>query len=694
MSGGDNEVDREAIYEEDPALQVLGRPVDPPDRRPVFADVVARTDNRKPIVPASMRSKEQRRTLYRWAVLLGGHTLLYHFTRTPKYALKVLWRAPIGAGRLTLKAWKWTVDWENMAIRQVPHVKGDYEGWSKLKQKSEARERLPIAGVVLVVSVLALCALGALAPWYAIAPAVALGMIVLARAGSPIGRPITDRVVAGPVVRKLTAELTRKAIMATGKVKDPAGIEFPQEIGRDGPGQRALVNLPDGVVATDIIDERDRLAAGFRLPKVQVWPATVPRAHPGQLEIWIADRPLDRMTPPAFPLLRTGQTDYFKAVPAGYDPRLRTQYWEFSQKNSLIAGIPGSGKSLDARVLLLAAVLDPLVIPAAFELKGTGDYRAIKPMCPEGMYGSGADEATKQAMFDFLCWLEDECDRRGPLVEKYTALGLNDTNNVNRAMAEKDARLRPLVAVLDEIQELFTDKELGKEAKAKATSIVKRGRALAIHLIPGTQRIDKESIPRGLSSNIALRACGAVTAHTECDLVLGTGAYSRGARPTEFETAVNDDPKDSGWVWRVGLGPMAPMRFYYVGNKQAEQIAARAMRMREDIAPVDVSAVKAQIYNLLDDVQAVWPAGQDQAWSEVLLRGLIQLRPTIYGEWTTDTLAKALKGHLITTAQTWGTDENGKGRNRRGIAHADLLAAITSQREGRQARQMAEIEAD
>jgi S-DNA-T family DNA segregation ATPase FtsK/SpoIIIE len=177
-------------------------------------------------------------------------------------------------------------------------------------------------------------------------------------------------------------------------------------------------------------------------------------------------------------------------------------------------------------------------------------------------------------------------------------------------------------------------------------------------------------------------------------MVLGTGAYSRGARPTEFETAVNDDPKDSGWVWRVGLGPMAPMRFYYISNKQAEQIADRAMRMREALDPVDVAAVKVQAYNLLDDIHAVWPAGQDKAWSEVLLKGLAGLRPQVYGEWTTDTLAKALKGYLVTTAQTWGTDEAGKGANRRGITRADLMAAITSQREGQKTRQAPEIEID
>jgi S-DNA-T family DNA segregation ATPase FtsK/SpoIIIE len=682
------------VVEPDP----LGAPVDAPDvSRTLYGTVTSWEDaKRKPILSAWTRNQQQRIQVLRWAVGYAWYAARFHAVRSPKYLVKVAGYAPLGGGRLAWRLIGWWLDFHTLTLEQSAITTDDQMGFHKARKEGNARRafRGTVLAACLIAAVIGVACLRVFAPLWAQLAVVATVVPWLAHVGRPLSKPIVDRVTVGSKFIKLTAEMTRKAIMATGKVKDPAAIQFPFDIGRDGPGQRAIVDLPDGVIATDIIDARDRLAGGYRLPKIQVWPATIPGEHPGRLEIWVADRPLDRLTPPAFPLLKAGRTDYFKAVPVGYDPRQRPQMWTFSQKNSLLAGIPGSGKSLDARVLLLAAVLDPLVIPAAFELKGTGDYKAIRAMCPDGMYGSGADQATKQAMFDFLGWLEDECDRRGPLVDKYAAAGLNDTNNVNRAMAERDPRLRPLVAVLDEIQELFTDTELGKEAKKRAISIVKRGRALGIHLIPATQRIDKESIPRGLSSNIGLRACGAVTAHTECDLVLGTGAYSRGARPTEFETATDEDPKDSGWVWRVGLGPMTPMRFYYISNKQAEQIAARAMTMREAIEPVDVAAVKVKAFSLLDDIHAIWPAGQDKVWSEVILKGLAGLRPDVYDEWTTDTLAKALKGYMVTTAQTWGTDPDGKGANRRGVARADLLAAITSQREGQKARQQAEIEID
>jgi S-DNA-T family DNA segregation ATPase FtsK/SpoIIIE len=460
--------------------QELGKPVDAPDQsRTLYGTVMGWEDaKRRPIAPTWLRNQEQRIAFLHWLVDYTWYAARLHAFHSPKYLGKTAFYTPVGAGRLLWRLFGWWFDTHGFRVEQAAVNTNDPMTFFKARREVNARRQFRgiIIGAVALALAVAVMSLHAFAPLWAQLLAAAVVVPTLARAGRPQGKPIIDRLTTAPGFVKLTAELTRKAIVATGKVKDPAGITFPADIGRDGPGQRAVVDLPDGVIAADVIDERDRLAAGFRLPKVQVWPAMIPREHPGRLEIWIADRPLDRMTPPAWPLLKLGQIDYFKSVPVGYDPRLRTQYWDFAQKNSLLAGIPGSGKSLDARVLILAAVLDPLVIPAAFELKGTGDYRAVKPMCPEGFYGSGADQATKQAMFDFLQWLEDECDRRGPLVEKYAAMGLNEDNNVNRAMAEKDPRLRPIVAVLDEIQELFTDKELGKQAKATAISVVKRGR--------------------------------------------------------------------------------------------------------------------------------------------------------------------------------------------------------------------------
>src|SRR5262249_18136977 len=249
------------------------------------------------------------------------------------------------------------------------------------------------------------------------------------------------------------------------------------EIRRDGPGYLAVADLPDGVIAVDVVDRREQLAGGLRLPVDQVWPEVMPREHPSRLALWVADRPGSAMPQPAWPLLESGTTDFFAEFVYGFDPRMRPVSYRMDERNSLFAGFPGSGKSLSGRVVCAAMALDPLVTFAVFDLAGRGDFDAFEPLCPPGLFGSGADENTKQSAYRMLLWLLGECDKRGPLIKHYATKGLNTENKLNRAIATADARLRPIVAVVDEVQELITDPELGKAAAAALTSIVKRGRA-------------------------------------------------------------------------------------------------------------------------------------------------------------------------------------------------------------------------
>lgn len=620
--------------------QGAGRPVDPPRATSTFADITAQYGGpRKPIVPASLRSKAGRHAMAQWAVTFAGYTLAYHVTRSPKYLAKAAVYAPWGALRLSGKAIHWTFDMEGFGIRQDAATRknvGDYLALSKQRDRRVGgRLWAAIPGFLVLVILAGLLVL--VAPWWGQALAAAVLVPVLAYIGQPLDAPILDRVFTADRFIRLTATLTRQAILACNikGIKDPKDIKFLLDIALAGPGHEALVLLPPGVLATDVIDERERLASGFRLPKTQVWPSTVPGEHPGVLSIWIAHKPVSSMKAPAWPLLEDGTFDYFadKFV-YGHDERMRPVYYSLAEKNSLFGGIPGSGKTLAARVVMLAAVLDPLVVPLTFDLKGSGDLDCFEPLCPDGLYGSGADEGTKGAAMAALEWLLTECDERAPLVRKYAAQGMNTANKVNRRMAEHDARLRPLVAFFDEIQELITDPKFGKRAKFLLTSIVKRGRALGIHLILASQRIDKESIPKGISSNIALRTCLAVTSHVEVNLVLGTGAYAAGARPTEFEPGDSTGPKDSGWGYHAGDGPIRPRRSSFVDNPAAAQVVARALEMRRGEQPVEVPRIALR--NLLADVRQVWFEGEDAIWSELIVPRLQALDPDAYGDLTVE----------------------------------------------------------
>lgn len=657
-----------------PDAVVLGGPVDPPERRPDLAELLQRRSG--PVLPLWLTDRYQRRDMLRRAVNAAGYHVGTHVVLSPVYAGKVVWYAPKGAARLASRVLGWTsAETGNWGLRQDAANRNDPKTWLELdrhRQRQASWRWWVTSAGALATGTGGVVLASDVTPWWVKAPALVAGLVGLARYGRPLDKPILARTVVRAAYRKLTAELTRKGIMATGLVKRPEDIVFPAGVGeirRDGPGYLAIVDLPDGVIAVDVVDQRAKLAGGLRLPMDQVWPEVMPREHPSRLALWVADRPVSAMKQPPWPLLRGGQTDFFKPFVYGFDPRMRPVEYRMDERNSLFAGFPGSGKSLSGRVVLSGMALDPLVQFAGFDLAGRGDFDAFEPLCPDGLFGSGADEGTKQGAYRMLMWLLKECDVRGPRIKHYATQGLNSENKLNRAIASKDARLRPIVAWIDEVQELITDPEIGKSAAAAMTSIIKRGRALGIHLILMTQRIDKESLPKGVTSNIANRTCLAVPSHVETDLALGTGAYRQGARPTQFEVGV-----DSGWGVRVGYGPMTSVRAAYLDRAAVEKICARAVALRGGVtAPTDLPAAR----DILDDLRAVWVADERGQHWEVLTTRLADRFPEAYGSLTPDALSALVRGKKVECSRQVKV----KGSNRSGLYLEHLTKAL-AERDG------------
>jgi S-DNA-T family DNA segregation ATPase FtsK/SpoIIIE len=174
---------------------------------------------------------------------------------------------------------------------------------------------------------------------------------------------------------------------------------------------------------------------------------------------------------------------------------------------------------------------------------------------------------------------------------------------------------------------------------------------------------------------------------TENDMVLGTSSYRNGLRATEFTT------KDKGiGILRGHADTHQIVRGFYVDGPAAEQICRRARALREAAGTItghaagEVPEPSAEHgYSLLDDIAAVM-AGDDKIWSETVCARLAELRPAVYRGWDATQLAGALKPYGLVTGQTWGTDENGKGANRRGFTRDDLNAALRSANKTKEGR--------
>lgn len=633
----------------------VGGPVDPPEaRKTVFATVLDADRPRRPIVPATLRSKQQRHQLLGWAVRYGGHTALYHLTRTPKYLFKALLWSPVGAGRAAWRVVRWGFDLEGAPIRQYAASKNDIDSYVTLSRRRDGRvawRGWVLLGLAVLLTVAAVLLVYAASTRVQVLTVLVL-LPVLATMGRPREKPILDRVTYGEQFRKLTAEMVRKAILATGKVKDAGGIKFTREITRDGPGYLAVVDLPDGVIGVDIVDERDRLAGGLTLPMDQVWPDVHRTEHPGRLHIWVADRPVRQMKEPVSPLLTGMVTDYFKPFPFGVDVRLRPVDWSLAERNSMFGGIPGSGKSLAARNVMGGAVLDPLVIPAISELKGSGDYDMFEPLCPKGLYISGPDDGSIERTLRIIEWIDDMLEERPPLVARYARQGMNTVKKVNRAMAEHDERLRPVVVLFDEVQEFMASMwgiAKGKDPVNGAgtlLSCIKRARAYGIHIILTTQRFDKDSMPKAISSLVSNRAALAVPAQPETDMILGTSAYRTGARPTAFVPGPPPDG-DSGWMVRAGFAPrFETVRATYLDDNDMAAICERAMQLRGSVPTVDLD--KRPDRDVLADVIKVFahlnrPGLHWQQLAEILAGE----KPELYAGVTPDALSAQVRAEGV-----------------------------------------------
>jgi len=635
-------------------------------------------------VPTWARSLADARAAARWAARYAAYVVAYHLTRAPKYATRMTAWAALGLLRTPGGLMRWaTAEEGNWALRQAAANRGDAETWLRLdrQRQRQASWRWPLliaVSLALLVAALVLV-YGPVPAWWRWA-AMAAVVAALARRGRPADRAITDRVTEGKRYRKLTAEAVRRALTSVGLAginqavaKDPGAITFPQEIGRDGPGYRAVVDLPYGVDAAEVVARRPRIASGLRLPVDQVWPQPG-GGHAGRLELWVGDEPASKMRQPAWPLLRDGRVDVFRPFPFATTPRLTAVKAGIIARNWLFGGVPGSGKTFAMRVLVLAAALDARVELRGYELKGTGDYDMVEPLCAE--YGSGADDDTALRALGMLEWLYAECQRRGPVVKAMAKAGKAPENKVTPELASaKGLGLHPVLAFIDEAQELFGHpvKAIREEAGELAVKTVKLGRALGITLVLGTQRPDKDSLPTAVTANTNTRFCLAVMDQTANDMILGTSAYKNGYRATQFQPG-----EDAGWGWAVGLGRPAPIRSFYVDSPAAQRVAARALKLRQAAGTLPAVPQPRQAspgFDLLADLVAVWPAGEDKAWNETLVERLADLRPDAYAGWKAEQLTSALKPHSIEVGQV-GRRADGKTVNRRGPARADIDTAI------------------
>ncbi|MEN8650608.1 cell division protein FtsK [Streptomyces sp. 21So2-11] len=658
------------------------RPVDSPD---LPAPGVT-TYKRQPILPSWLVSKPGFVSTTQRAASNAFYSTVFHGIRTPWYALQLGLNAPRGTARLVAQTNRWAWDAEAAPLRAYEVYKENTAEYLKLTRQRDSRVRLRmfVTVVSLVFGAGFALTLYVMAPgWLAVLASAAV--LVAGFWGSPKDHPVIGPAVLKTELQKLTGSIVLRALDNIGNQKlsaaikkggDMNGMRFTSEITRDGPGYRADLDLPWGVTPEDIMEERKPLASGLRRKVGCVWPSSDPTEHEGRLILWVGDKPMNETTKPAWPLLKSGQVDLFKPVVFGNDQRMADVAVTLMFASVVVGSIPRMGKTFLMRLFLLIAALDPRAQLYAFDFKGTGDFGALEPVCHR--YRAGDEDEDILYVLESLRELRAELRRRAKVIKSLPRSRCPESKVTAELANDKSLGLHPIVAGFDECQVPFEHEKYGKELEEIATDLCKRGPALGMVTLFGTQRPDAKSLPTGISANAVLRFCLKVMGQPANDMVLGTSMYKAGYRATMFSRT------DRGICWMAGEGDDPRIvASAFVDALGAEQVVVRARKMREDYGNVTGHAIGQApqsgeaAFDLLADVLKAVPADEDKVWNEKIAARLATLRPDVYGGWKAETVTANLKPYGVTAQDVWGTTAAGKGTTRRGIARADVTKAIT-----------------
>jgi S-DNA-T family DNA segregation ATPase FtsK/SpoIIIE len=659
------------------------------DRGNWLADLRARAAERRPVIPVWAQSRRELAATARWVGAHYAHVAAWHALRLPLVGLKLAIRAPRGLAKLLGGAVRWTFDLEGHPVRMATVRAADPEAYLKLSRQRDARVRLRvwISGFTLAITaagaIITLTASGLIQAGIVAAAVTALGIL-----GAPADRPLISRAVVSGRVEKLTSDVVVRALGSLGIAainqaigRGRAAIEFKAPITRDGPGWRADLDLPYGVTVAEVMDRRDKLASGLRRQLGCVWPEADHAQHTGRLILWVGDQDMSTARQPAWPLAKSGTADLFKPIPVGTDQRGRPVTVTLMFTAGIIGAIPRMGKTFLLRLLALAAALDPRAEQHVYDFKGTGDLSPLEPVAHRYRAGDD-DEDMAYALADFRA-LREELRRRTKVIRGLPRDVCPESKVTPDLASNRTLRLHPVCIWVDECQVMFEHPRYGAEFEEICTDLVKRGPATGIVLFLATQRPDSKAIPTGISANAVLRMCLKVMGQIENDMVLGTSAYKNGTRATMFAFT------DKGIFYLAGEGAAPRItRGYYLDGTASEKVIIRARAARERAGLLTGHALGQEpesagpAFDLLADLAAV--VTEPKLWSETAVTRLAALRPGAYQVWAdlepdarAAQLTAALKPYGVRTGQVWGTTEDGRGANRRGITRDDITTAIT-----------------
>ncbi len=302
-------------------------------------------------------------------------------------------------------------------------------------------------------------------------------------------------------VRRRFTVACRHAELATPNDRVPrvVGVELVPA------GELLRVRIPAGSTTTALAEAAEQLAVVLDVREVRV---SRDREHAALAQVEIIRRdPLRRAEPVGWPWAMAVRCSLWQPIPVGIDERGGWVLMSLIERNLLIGGEPGAGKSAVLALLLAVAALDPSAVLYLFD--GKLVELACWAGCARRTVGLDIGEAV-----EVLRELHTELDRR---------LAVLLANRRRKITA--DLGLPLLVVAIDELAFYVAgpDRRAAAEFAGLLRDLVARGRAAGIIVLAATQKPSSDVIPTSLRDLFGFRWALRCLTPQASDTILGAG---------------------------------------------------------------------------------------------------------------------------------------------------------------------------
>lgn len=351
------------------------------------------------------------------------------------------------------------------------------------------------------------------------------------------------RIAATTTKAPLPLAVTRVTVVPAGEVLD--------------------VQIPSGGTVADLVAVAEVLAALLRLRAIAV---DRERDDASRAKVTLVRRDALSTLAPPWPCLETSRSSLWGPIPVGVDESGRQVVMSLAERNVLLGGEPGAGKSAALSLLVATAALDPSVRLHLFDAK----LVELASWAPCADHTVGTSTATAN---EVLRELQAQMDRR---YQRLLDAGLRKVT--------RDAGLPLDVVVIDELAHylLAPDRRERTEFAELLRDLVARGRAAGLVVLAATQKPSHDVIPTALRDLFGFRWALRCSTPQASDTVLGAGWAANGCSAADIDSG----QRGVGYLLHEGDKPVR-LRSHYLDDETIDRLARRAVAIRASRAHVE-----------------------------------------------------------------------------------------------------------